>query len=100
MSLKLSQYAELGSEKSLSSEKHSLFVVSEYYKAALPFQASLDAKLKRSQSEFKDLAITPLLVELPNGGVASITDNVIVQGPNSPNRAIISFSTESAPYPG
>ncbi len=39
-------------------------------------------------------------IDLPNGGVASITDNVIVQGPNSPNRAIISFSTESAPYPG
>mgnify|MGYP000024968770 CR=1 FL=1 len=39
-------------------------------------------------------------IDLPNGGVASIIDNVIVQGPNSPNRAIISFSTESAPYPG
>ena len=39
-------------------------------------------------------------IDLPNGGVASILDNVIVQGPNSPNRAIISFSTESAPYPG
>ncbi len=39
-------------------------------------------------------------IDLPNGGVASILDNVIVQGPNSPNRSIISFSTESAPYPG
>ena len=32
--------------------------------------------------------------------MASILDNVIVQGPNSPNRSIISFSTESVPYPG
>jgi leucyl aminopeptidase len=72
MSLKLSQHADIGSEKSLSSHKHTLFVVAENYKTALPFYSSLDAKLKRSHSEFKDLAKTPLLVELPNGGVASV----------------------------
>ncbi len=72
MSLKLIQHTELGSEKSLSSHKHTLFVVAENYKTALPFQASLDAKLMRSQKEFKDLAKTPLLVELPNGGLASV----------------------------
>ena len=72
MSLKLIQHTELDSEKSLTSHKHTLFVVAENYKAALPFQASLDAKLKRSQKEFKDLAKTPLLVELPNGGLASV----------------------------
>jgi leucyl aminopeptidase len=72
MSLKLSQYAEISDEKQLSSHKHSLFVLSENYKSALPFQANLDAKLKRSLSEFKDLAKTPILVELPNGGVASV----------------------------
>jgi leucyl aminopeptidase len=72
MSLKLSQHAELGSEKSLTSHKHTLFVLAENYKTALPFQTNIDAKLKRSQSEFKDLAKTPLLVELPNGGVVSV----------------------------
>ena len=72
MSLKLSQYAELGSEKSLSSHKHTLFVVQENYKTALPFQENIDAKLKRSQTEFKDCAKTSILVELPNGGVASV----------------------------
>jgi leucyl aminopeptidase len=72
MSLKLSQHAELSSEKSLSSYKHALFVVQENYKTALPFQTNIDAKLKRSQSEFKDLAKTPILVELPNGGLASV----------------------------
>ncbi len=39
-------------------------------------------------------------IDLPNAGVVSITNNVIVQGPNSPNRSIISYSTESAPYAG
>ena len=72
MSLKLSQYTELGSEKSLTSHKHTLFVVAENYKSALPFQENIHAKLKRSQSELKDLAKTPILVELPNGGVASV----------------------------
>jgi leucyl aminopeptidase len=72
MSLKLSQYAAISDEKQLSSHKHSLFVLSENYKSALPFQANLDAKLKRGLSEFKDLAKTPILVELPNGGVASV----------------------------
>ena len=72
MSLKLNQHAAISNEKQLSSEKHVLFVVAENYKTALPFQASLDAKLKRSQTEFKDCAKTPLLVELPNGGVASV----------------------------
>ena len=72
MSLKLSQHTELGSEKSLTSHKHTLFVVAENYKSALPFQENIHAKLKRSQSELKDLAKTPILVELPNGGVASV----------------------------
>ncbi len=72
MSLKLSQNSAIGDEKSLSSHKHTLFVVAESYKAALPFQTNLDVKLKRSQSEFKDCAKTPLLVELPNGSVASV----------------------------
>lgn len=72
MSLKLTQFAELGNEKSLSLHKHSLFVLAESHKTALPFQASIDAKLKRSQCEFKECAKTPLLVELPNGGLASV----------------------------
>ena len=72
MSLKLNQHAAISNEKQLSSHKHTLFVIAENYKTALPFQASLDAKLKRSQTEFKDCAKTPLLVELPNGGVASV----------------------------
>lgn len=72
MSLRLSQFAEFGSEKLLSSHKHVLFVVAENYKTALPFQSNIDAKLKRSQTEVKDLAKTPLIVELSNGGMLSV----------------------------
>lgn len=72
MSLKLSQYAELGSEKTLSSKNHIIFVVAESYKAALPFQANIDAKLKRTQGKFEDAKKSPVLVELPNGGLLSM----------------------------
>ena len=72
MSLKLSQHAAISDEKQLSSHKHTLFVLPENYKTALPFQSNIDAKLERSQTELKDCAKTPLLVELPNGGLASV----------------------------
>jgi hypothetical protein len=37
-------------------------------------------------------------IDLPNGGAATIQNNVIQQGPNSPNGNIIAFSEESSPY--
>lgn len=40
-------------------------------------------------------------IDLPNGGNALITNNVIQQGPNSENTAIIAYSAETnAPYAG
>jgi leucyl aminopeptidase len=72
MSLKLTQYAVVGSEKSLSSEKHVLFVLSDQVEKDLPFGNVLDNKLIRSKSDYyKDLYKTPMTVELPNGGLAS-----------------------------
>jgi leucyl aminopeptidase len=71
MSLKLIQNAEIGSEKSLSSENHILLVLSEKAEKALPFVKILESKLKRSKGDFKDLKKTPMTVELPNGGLAS-----------------------------
>ncbi len=71
MSLKLTQHAAIGSEKSLSSEKHILLVLSEKAEKSLPFVKILDNKLKRSKSEFKDLNKTPMTVELPDGGLVS-----------------------------
>ena len=39
-------------------------------------------------------------IDLPNGGVGVIRDNVIEQGPNSDNPALIHYSGESAAYAG
>ena len=72
MSLKLSQYAELSSEKSLSSQNHIIYVVAESYKTALPFQSNIDAKLKRTQGKHEDAKKSPVLVDLPNGGLLSM----------------------------
>jgi leucyl aminopeptidase len=71
MSLKLSQYAAICSEKSLTTEKHILFVLDEAAENKHAFADALAAKLKRSQAKFKDLRKTPVTVDLPNGGLAS-----------------------------
>ncbi len=39
-------------------------------------------------------------VDLPNGGVALLQNNVIQKGANAENRAILHFGGESEPYPG
>ena len=71
MSVKLSQYAEISDEKSLSSQKHLLFVLDEAAENKYAFSDFLHGKLKRSQTEFKSLNKTPLTLDLPNGGLAS-----------------------------
>ena len=55
MPVKLIQNAEICSEKSLSSEKHILFIMSEEVPTNLPFVDNLQAKLKRMGSEYNDL---------------------------------------------
>lgn len=71
MSLKLSQFTQLGSEKTLNSEKHILFVLSEQNTNDFPYSEIVHAKLKRANGEFKDLNKTPMTLDLPNGGMAS-----------------------------
>lgn len=71
MSVKLSQFAEICDEKSLSSQKHSIFVLSEHAQNQHAFSDSLQAKLKRSQAEFSSLNKSPVTLDLPNGGMAS-----------------------------
>ncbi len=71
MSLKLTQYAAIGSEKTLSSEKHILIVLNETAERDFPFASILENKLERTRSERKDLSKTPIIIELPEGGVAS-----------------------------
>lgn len=71
MSLKLTQFADIGSENELSSYKHILLVLSEKDDDPLLFSEFLHAKLKRTHGEYKDLNKSPISVDLPNGGVAS-----------------------------
>jgi leucyl aminopeptidase len=71
MSIKLMQYAAKGSENTLSSQEHILFVLSEKDEIDLPFKDALDVKLKRTNSEYKDLSKTPMSLDLSNGGIAS-----------------------------
>lgn len=71
MSVKLSQFTAIGSEKTLSSENHILFILNEKEDHDLPFARMLHAKLKRTNGEYKDLGKTPISVDLANGGIAS-----------------------------
>ena len=71
MSLKLTQFQEIGSENTLTSYKHMLFVLTENEAADIPYGETLRIKLKRTHSEYKDLYKTPLTTDLPNGGIAS-----------------------------
>jgi leucyl aminopeptidase len=71
MSLKLSQFAVIGSENTLSSENHILFILAEKDVNDIPFAEVLRAKLKRTNGEYKDLNKTPMNIDLPNGGIAS-----------------------------
>ncbi len=71
MSLKLTQFADIGSEKTLSSHKHILLVLTEIEDKSIAFSETLRAKLERTHSAYKDLNKTPMSIDLPNGGVAS-----------------------------
>ena len=71
MSLKLTQYADISSEKALSSQKHILFVLNSNVKSAPIYAEALLNKLSRSNGEFKDLNKSPVTVDLPNSGLAS-----------------------------
>ncbi|CAN6133185.1 PepB Leucyl aminopeptidase [Methylophilaceae bacterium] len=71
MPVKLVQNAEICSEKTLNSEKHILFIMSEEVPSKLPFVDNLQAKLKRMGSEYQDLNKTPVAVDLPNNSLAS-----------------------------
>ena len=72
MSLKLVQNAALGCENSLSSENHILLVLDDAAENTFPYATLLQAKLKRSKSALKDLIKTPVTIELPHGGIASV----------------------------
>lgn len=72
MSLKLVQNSSIGSEKSLSSEKHILIVLGDETQNDCPFLQIVTSKLARAAGEWNDLQKTPLQIELTNGGMASV----------------------------
>ncbi|WP_036300035.1 M17 family metallopeptidase [Methylotenera sp. L2L1] len=71
MSVKLRQNAAIANENTLKDNQHMLFVLSNTDDKNIPFIATLETKLKRSKCELKDLNKTPVVIDLPNGGVAS-----------------------------
>lgn len=79
MSIKLTQNAANAVENTLNSYHHALFVLSENSQADLPYTQVLAKKLERTKKEFKDLNKSPVIVDLPNGGLASfiiLTENL------------------------
>lgn len=71
MSLKLIENASKCNEKTLSTHKHILILLSENSDCDFPFSDQLRKKIKRTHVEYKDLAKTFMTLELPNECVAS-----------------------------
>jgi len=71
MSIKLTQNAANATENVLNSYQHALLVLPENEDKSLPFSQVLFTKLNRIKKEYKDLAKSPVTVDLPNGGLAS-----------------------------
>ncbi|BCM25688.1 M17 family metallopeptidase [Methyloradius palustris] len=71
MSLQLKQSALPADEKSLSEFKHIVLVLPAGRPQGLPFSDLLDARLKRSNTKYSDLAKTPITFDLPEGTMAS-----------------------------
>ncbi len=71
MSVKLSQFAEIGSEKTLSLQKHNLFVLDQTAENVHPFRDLLQNKLQRCNADFQSLQKTPVILDLPHGGIAA-----------------------------
>ena len=71
MTVKLSQFAAISDENTLSSQKHNLFVLSESQENAPIFNELLQNKLQRSGVDYQSLNKTPVTLDLPNGGLAS-----------------------------
>ncbi|OZA07601.1 MAG: peptidase M17 [Methylotenera sp. 17-45-7] len=71
MLIKLIQNADNIDEIVLKSSQHALFLLDSENDCSLPFSQSLQAKLKRSKKEYKDLVKSPVTVDLPTGGLAS-----------------------------
>ena len=70
MLAQLKQAPEIASEQALSPASHILFVLPADKPQLLPYVEVLEAKLKRSHAKYAELGKTPLVADLPGGGVA------------------------------
>lgn len=71
MSLKLIEYADICIENTSFSEKHIVFVLDTSAAKNFAFADILEKRLNRSQTEWKDLEKSPIILDLPSGGLAS-----------------------------
>jgi len=71
MPITLKQNLAIADEKSLESQTHLLFILPAQRPENLPFSVALDAKLKRISKKYTDLSKGAVVVDLPNGAVAS-----------------------------
>lgn len=71
MSPKIHQFAEISNENTLSSANHIIFILADKMETPIPYAQQLELKLKRTQTALKDLEKTPLIIDLPQGAVAS-----------------------------
>ena len=71
MSITLKQHLAIADEKSLNAHAHLLFVLPAERPDDLPFSSELNAKLNRIGKKYTDLSKSPVMVDLPNGAVAS-----------------------------
>jgi leucyl aminopeptidase len=70
MSARLVRHEKNLDEKALAKAGHLLFVLPEQRPDAVPFAEVLEAKLKRRREKYEDLEKSPLMADLPQGGVA------------------------------
>ena len=71
MPITLKKNLAIADEKSLESQTHLLFILPAQRPENLPFSVALDAKLKRISKKYTDLSKGAVVVDLPNGAVAS-----------------------------
>ncbi len=71
MNIKLLQNADNFNENISKSAHHVIFILTDDETSSVPYQEFFKAKLSRSKKSYKDLAKSPMTLDLPTGGLAS-----------------------------
>lgn len=72
MSIKLIQNAAICDENVAKNTSHAIHIMSEHYDESVSFHQHFVAKLKRTNKTIEDLKKSPLVMDLPNGGMICI----------------------------